>query len=227
MSKVFISYSHDDDAHAKRVRDLGDRLRADASLEVALDQYVDPKSINEEWARWCERQLEEADQVLVVVTETYRRRFQREENPGVGCGASFEAKLIYDALYKARGQNAKYRVVLFDAGCEQCIPPALQGYDIFHLHRPEGYTRLDEWLAPVSAVAPVIGTVPVTWPAKVSHEWDIADRHDVTDLFARMLSGDAKNRVLADQRRKRFGQNSFDGGTQRLCQAGGCALFAA
>jgi len=196
MSKVFISYSQDDDAHAKRVRDLADRLRADSNLEVALDQYVSPKSINEEWARWCEKQLELADQVLIVITETYSRRFQRKENPGVGCGASFEAKLIYDELYKERGQNGKYRVVLFDAACEQCIPPALLGYDSFRLYRPEGYARLDEWLAPISAAAPDTANVPIAWPAKVARDWDVADRHEVTDLFARMLSGQEKNRVL-------------------------------
>jgi hypothetical protein len=100
---------------------VADRLRT-PHLQIALDQYVTPQSINEEWSRWCEKQLELADHVIII-TEIYRRRFQREEHPCVGCGASFEAKLIYDDLYARRGINPKYRVVLLDALREQCIPP--------------------------------------------------------------------------------------------------------
>ncbi|HEV2842354.1 MAG TPA: SEFIR domain-containing protein [Chthoniobacterales bacterium] len=75
MSKrVFISYSHDSDAHRERVLALSERLRADG-IETLLDQYVNglpPQG----WPRWMLDQLDAADSVLVVCTETYYRRFR-------------------------------------------------------------------------------------------------------------------------------------------------------
>ena len=66
--KVFISYSHDTVAHQERVLDLADRLRADG-IDAEIDQYNDSPS--EGWPRWCERQIEAADFVLMVCTEAY------------------------------------------------------------------------------------------------------------------------------------------------------------
>jgi hypothetical protein len=189
-------------------------------LRVALDQYVSSQEINQEWARWCEKQVEVADHVLIVVTETYRRRFQREENPGVGYGASFEAKLIYDDLYATRGINSKYRVVLFDPSDEQSIPPALRGYDVFRVYHSHGNARLLEWLNPEPATAHASRVSPIAWPTAVAHDWDIADRREVTDIFARMLSGQAKNRVLL------ISSNSGSGKTRLMAELKDCARQA-
>ena len=68
MPTIFISYSHDNDAHAARVLALADRLIADG-LECVLDQYIgDPP---EGWPRWMDRQIKAADLVLMICTETY------------------------------------------------------------------------------------------------------------------------------------------------------------
>jgi SEFIR domain len=82
---VFCSYSHDSDAHRERVLAVSERLRADG-LDTRLDQYENgvPGS---GWPRWMMDQLDAADFVLVVCTETYYRRFRGHEETGKGKGA--------------------------------------------------------------------------------------------------------------------------------------------
>lgn len=82
-ARVFISYSHDTAAHQERVLDLADRLRADG-IDAEIDQYN--MAPPEGWPLWCERQIEAADVVLMVCTESYHRRVRGEEAPGKGLG---------------------------------------------------------------------------------------------------------------------------------------------
>src|SRR5271165_3384179 len=90
-SRLFISYSQDNEEHSSRVRALAGRLKVEG-FEVALDQFAnDP---DEGWPAWCENQLRNADKVLVAITATYRRRYDGEEVPGSGRGATFEAWII-------------------------------------------------------------------------------------------------------------------------------------
>ena len=78
--KVFISYTHDSPEHVDRVLELADRLRA-GGVDAHVDQYE--TSPPEGWPRWTVRQIEEADYVLTVFTETYQRRFKGEEESGI------------------------------------------------------------------------------------------------------------------------------------------------
>src|SRR4051812_28816970 len=79
--RVFISYSHDSPAHRDKVLAFADRLRADG-IDASLDQYV--PFPEEGWPAWCEARIREANFVLMVCTETYLRRVERNEAPGVG-----------------------------------------------------------------------------------------------------------------------------------------------
>src|SRR5512144_1522067 len=103
--KVFISYSHDTVAHQERVLDLADRLRADG-IAAEIDQYNDSPA--EGWPRWCERQIEAADIVLMVCTETYHRRVTGEEERGKGWGIVWEARIIRQLLYDAGVASDKF-----------------------------------------------------------------------------------------------------------------------
>src|ERR1700682_4317103 len=94
---VFLSYSHDSDEHAARVLALADALRH-GGLEVILDQYVHPAPA-EGWPRWMDSNLDAAKFVLMVCTETYRRRVMGQEQPGKGRGARWEGKLIFNRIY--------------------------------------------------------------------------------------------------------------------------------
>jgi len=96
VKKVFISYSHDSPEHRKRVLDLSQRLRADG-VDSWIDRY-DPYPA-EGWPRWMQRQIDEAEAVLLICTPTYRRRVEGKEEPGIGKGVCWEANLIYNRLY--------------------------------------------------------------------------------------------------------------------------------
>ncbi|HEY0431235.1 MAG TPA: SEFIR domain-containing protein, partial [Pyrinomonadaceae bacterium] len=85
--KVFISYSHDSDEHRDRVLALSERLRADG-IETILDQYLNGYP-SQGWPRWMLDQVDAADSVLVVCTETYYRRFRGHEEPGKGRGGDW------------------------------------------------------------------------------------------------------------------------------------------
>ena len=114
-ARVFISYAHEADnpAHGERVLALADRLRGDG-LESRLDQYV---TVPEKgWKLWMEDEIEAADFVLMVATETYERRRRGLEEAGKGLGARWEGAIIGQALYEAALHNTKFIPVVFDRG---------------------------------------------------------------------------------------------------------------
>ena len=101
VPRVFLSYSHDSDEHADRVLALADAL-CDGGIDVILDRYVHPVPA-EGWPRWMEQNLDTARFVLMVCTETYRRRAMGLEEPG-NLGVDWEGNLIYNTIYR-RIQN--------------------------------------------------------------------------------------------------------------------------
>jgi tetratricopeptide (TPR) repeat protein len=141
--KVFISYSHDSLEHSDRVRELSDRLRADG-IDCILDQYE--LSPPEGWPRWTEKQIADADFVLMVCTETYRRRLMGEERPGTGLGVRWEGHLIYQHIYNPGAVNAKFIPVLLESGEVNHIPTLLQGVAHYRAHTEEGYEELYRYL---------------------------------------------------------------------------------
>jgi SEFIR domain-containing protein len=79
IPRVFISYSHDSPDHKNRVLGLSERFRQDG-LETSLDQYV-RGTPPQKWPRWMLDQLNWADFVLVICTETYTDVFVAARNP--------------------------------------------------------------------------------------------------------------------------------------------------
>jgi hypothetical protein len=110
--KVFISYSHDSPEHRQRVLALSERLRTDG-IDAQLDQYVagTPKA---GWPRWMLNQLDWANFVLLVCTETYYKRFRGHEAPDKGKGMDWEGNLITSEIYSAKSKATKFAPVLFD-----------------------------------------------------------------------------------------------------------------
>jgi hypothetical protein len=78
--KIFISYSWDDDAHKKWVRDFAVRLRRDG-LEVILDQWN--TGLGDQLTRFMEWAVRESDFVLCVCTPRYKEKSD-SRNGGVG-----------------------------------------------------------------------------------------------------------------------------------------------
>jgi tetratricopeptide (TPR) repeat protein len=157
---VFISYSHDSDERQDKVLGLAERLRQDG-VEARIDQYVEGTP-EQGWPRWMLYQLDEADFVLVVCTETYYRRFRGHEEPGKGKGADWEGALITQASYDARSRTVKFVPVVLAAGQEAFIPEPLREHTHYELTSEESYQALYAFLLGEAGVEP--GEVGETKP---------------------------------------------------------------
>ncbi len=150
--KIFISYSHDSDAHREKVLALSERLRADG-IETLLDQYVNG-SPPQGWPRWMLDQLDAADSVLVVCTETYYRRFRGHEAPGKGKGVDWEGALITQELYDSRSRTLKFVPIFLSAVVDDWIPEPLRSGTHFALASESDYERLYDFLLEQAGVEP-------------------------------------------------------------------------
>jgi SEFIR domain len=130
--KIFISYSHDSPEHKARILALSDQLRQ-GGIDCGMDQYEE--SPEEGWPLWCERQVEQSTFVLVACTQTYLRRFQREEAPRKGLGGTWEGNIITHELYNAQGKNTKFIPVTFFPEELAFIPPLLQSVTAYQLYK--------------------------------------------------------------------------------------------
>lgn len=152
-TKVFISYSHDrdvwkalgedPDTQRKRVYELVERLRSEG-VKCTIDQHI--VSPSEGWPRWMMDQIEAADFVLVVATETYNRRFRGHQEPNKGQGAQWEGAVITQELYNLNGKNEKFIPIIFDHKDAVHIPLPLQGATYFNPNQPESYDELYYYL---------------------------------------------------------------------------------
>src|SRR5271157_1114745 len=127
--RVFVSYSHDSPEHAKRVLDLADALQH-GGLKVILDQYVHPAP-DEGWPRWMDTRVDEATFVLMVCTETYRRRVMGQEQPGKGLGVRWEGGLIYNRIYNDKASGSRFIPILLEGGEPAHIPNPVQGHSYY------------------------------------------------------------------------------------------------
>jgi hypothetical protein len=149
---VFISYSHDSEEHRARVLGLSERLRRDG-IETILDQYING-SPQQGWPRWMLDQLDAAEFVLVVCTETYYRRFRGHEQPGKGKGVDWEGALITQELYDSRSRTLKFVPVFLSAAVEDCIPEPLRQFSYYALTSEAEYQRLYDFLLDQASVEP-------------------------------------------------------------------------
>ena len=161
--KVFISYSHDSVEHARRVLGLAERLRKDG-VDAKLDQYV-AGTPPEGWPRWTENQLEWADFVLLVCTETYYRRFRGHEQPEKGRGVDWEGALVTNEVYDDRSLTKKFVPTLFSSNEAKFIPRPLRGHTHYVLDTEDNYSELLAFLAGRAGVLPS----PVGPMREVSH----------------------------------------------------------
>ena len=123
---VFLSYSHDSDEHAARVLALADAL-CDDGIDVILDRYVHPAP-EEGWPHWMERNLDAANFVLMICTETYLRRVLDQEEPGKGTGVRWEGKLIYNRICYDKPAGSRFIPILLPGSEPEHIPNPVQGH---------------------------------------------------------------------------------------------------
>ena len=187
---VFVSYSHDNDAHAGRVRELVDRLRA-GGVSVVFDRDMLPAGPNEGWLHWSEAQARSADKVLIVCSERYCTRYEGREAPGTGCGAVLECRAIRQILHDAAGVNPNYRVVVLSDADDAFVPLSLKTYHRFKVYNDGDYKDLLAWLGVNATAAPAARPVPAaTWERK------IADCLHIFQAFEQAVTGAAQQRIL-------------------------------
>ena len=79
-SKVFISYSWEEDAHQQWVREFADRLLADG-IDATIDQY--DASLGDRLPHFMEQSITTADYVLIICTPLYKKKADNRKG-GVG-----------------------------------------------------------------------------------------------------------------------------------------------
>jgi TIR domain len=155
--KVFISYSHDTVEHQERVLGLADRLRADG-IDAEIDQYN--AAPPEGWPLWCERQIDAADVVLMVCTETYHRRVSGNEEREKGLGVVWEGRIIRQHLYDAGSVSGKFVPVLFADASPAHIPTPIKGGTLYIIDTEDGYEDLYRHLTgQPRLLRPALGTI--------------------------------------------------------------------
>jgi len=118
--KIFVSYTHDSVEHSRSVLMLSNHLRG-----IGFDCDIDQYHVNQRWPQWMEERIEWADNVLVVCTETYLKRWKNQEVPGVGLGAQWESLLTRQYLYESPEVNDKFVPVVFEQSELRFIPKPL------------------------------------------------------------------------------------------------------
>jgi hypothetical protein len=208
--KVFISYSHDSEAHKLRVRALAESLKH-RGLHPWLDQLVFPPP-TEGWPLWCEKHMrkENADFVLMICTADYRAGVEGTADPGKKRGVFHEAAIIRTEIYKQKA-NERFFPVLFDDAHEECVPLTLQQYHSFRLRDFEptdpGYEDLLRVLTGQPGfVHPPAGPVPALPPrpfayAPPSSASSPPPGYDIARIFAyappELIGREAETTVIA------------------------------
>jgi hypothetical protein len=158
--RVFISYSHDSQAHQNRVMELANRLRSEG-VDCNIDQYV--MSPSEGWPRWMMNQLDWAEFVLVISTEQYNRRFRGHEEPRKGRGVTWEGAIITQELFDAHVNSNKFVPVVFFTQDVEYIPTVVRGFSQYSLDTEEGYQLLYRFITnqPLNPKPPLGNIVPL------------------------------------------------------------------
>jgi hypothetical protein len=154
ITKVFISYSWDNENHIKWVRDLATRLRSDG-IDVTLDQWhLVP---GDQLPEFMERSVSESDYVLIICTHKYRVRSINRQG-----GVGYEGDII-TAEFMTTRKHRKFIPILRQQTWKDSAPNWLLGKKYIDFSSsPYPQTSYDELFATLSGTrekAPPIGTV--------------------------------------------------------------------
>jgi hypothetical protein len=132
--KAFISYSHDDEEHCKRVLALSNQLKKEDEVDCSIDEDIKgtPKG---GWALWTEKKIIQADYVLLICTETYYKRFYQEEDLGEGRGVIWEGRIIRNIIYDSPDEKNKFLPVIFTDSDLDFIPIILKDNSYYVLYK--------------------------------------------------------------------------------------------
>ncbi|MBV9011564.1 MAG: CHAT domain-containing protein [Pseudonocardiales bacterium] len=179
--RVFISYAHESAAHTEAVRELWVLLRANG-VDARLDRVAAQR--RQDWSLWMMEQVREADCVLVVASQAYKRRAEGRAAAEEGRGVQFEASLIRNAFYRDQRALERFVPVVLPGQSVDDVPDFLTPatttvYHVveFTLAGAEALLRL--LTAQPAEVEPVLGPVPVLGQRDHSPGKGSVLRHDV------------------------------------------------
>lgn len=142
--KVFISYCHESTYHQDKILALAKTLLQDG-IDVIFDQYVDGTP-DVGWPRWMDKNIRNADYVLMICTELYYKRVMGDEELGIGLGVKWEGNLIYQHIYDNDSCNKKFLPCLLDGGHDNYIPTPLRGSTRYLIETEAGYESLYRYI---------------------------------------------------------------------------------
>jgi hypothetical protein len=154
-----------------------------------------PAGPNEGFQLWSENQVRAAERTLIVCSERYCARYDGREAPGIGCGATFEAGVIRELLYRAGGVNENFRVVVLSPVDDVHVPLSLGRYRHFKVYNDGDYKDLLAWLGANATAAPAARPVPATtWERKIADCLHIFQAFE--QAFEQAVTGAAQQRIL-------------------------------
>lgn len=181
--KVFISYSHESAKHSENVLQFSNSLRNDG-IESMIDQYI--MCPEDGWPRWIDKNIRDANFVLMICTNKYYRRIMGEEKT---LGVVWEGQLIYQYIYEAGSKNLKFIPILFENEKTENIPMILKGTTYYYSQPDEEYNKLYRRLTnqPLITMEPVPKLKPLESKPKLTNFFD---RHCITQLVSFVGKGD-------------------------------------
>ena len=140
MTRVFISYSHDSEAHVNEVNQLAYRLNDLRGLQIRLDLYEahPPQG----WTAWMEEEIRAADFVLIVCSQGYIDKLEGKTEPSHGKGVKWEGRIIRNLLYESGTKSAKFVPVFLENSSESHLPLVLKDATRYPGHTREGLEAL-------------------------------------------------------------------------------------
>lgn len=160
--KVFVSYSWDSDDHQAEVRRFANQLR-----QYGFDATMDLFEPNppEGLPLWMLNLIRRSDYVLMIITETYRKRCEDDEAEGKGKGVKWEGGIVIRSIYNAESRHQKFLPVLFGSKHISSIPVILTGNTYYDVSKPQGLEDLIRFMSGQPAYIPShIGQIPYLPP---------------------------------------------------------------
>ncbi len=108
--KVFISYTHEEEAHNQWVKHLAESLESE--FEVIIDYKV---PLGVELTRFMEQSVNDSDKVLLILTPLYKSKADARV-----AGAGYEAQLITAEIYNTH--NIKFIPIVRKGDFNQSYP---------------------------------------------------------------------------------------------------------
>lgn len=203
--KVFISYAHEGDI-SNQVKELADWLTGNGVTAITDHPYAN-RPPAQGWRSWMQHSIEDADVVLIVCTERYKKLFERRnDNLDGGFGVTWESAIVTNEIYQSRLSNNRFFPILPDSGNPEDIPAVLFDYNNNHRF-PGGNDRIlqlikDDVVIPKPKcrfAKQLAGELRVDDNRLMSREREVIGRKDEIDKVIAFLNSSAAGEVHSAQ----------------------------